>query len=852
MARADIMAGKAYVSLYMRDKLTRDLMAAKQRVNKFGADMMALGTKMVAMSAAIAAPLGFAVKKFAEFDDAMRMVKAVTSATGDEFQSMTDKARDLGRTTSFSATEVASLMTELGRAGFKPDEINQMTAAVMNLARATGTEATLSAGIMAATIRQFSLDAGEAARVADVLTAAANSTFNTVEGLGDALGYAGPIARELGLSLEDTVAILGTLGNVGIQGSNAGTALRRLGVIAAANGKELKKIFNIDNTDAAGNLKPLVQVMEEIGRAVEGLPVAEKMAKMKDAFGLLGVTAAASMKRSAGSTTELAEALRKAGGTAEEAAEEMDSGFGGAMRILASAADDLQLSVGNAMQGVLTTITKTVTDIVARASKWIEANKEIVATVGAVVFAAAGLGFGLISLGIVAKVAAVGIGIATTAIGLFKLAILSASSLLTPVGIAIGAVAAAVALATVKTGFFSEAWQVAKGTLQEVFDVAKRVGGILMEALAGGDYDIAFKAAMAGVKIALVETLHLMINLTSKFFEKLYERAAKFMALIQQAANDPLGAAAAVFDSLKGTDSFEISLGIDTTAIRTDAEKELDALEAELEKRKKEREAEARKKETDEAKLEEGERRAKESLNQVVSSVQEAVDGRYESGELTSEEAALREKQAIAYQEKIGAIDEATAAEALLAVETRKAQRDLQEKANATREKVKREQDEAAAKRKAERIKQDDRDRVVSQIQDFADADHEKGTSSAEVVKREIEAVKKAPRSGLLDEDTAKEAIRKAKTRGGDREHQARLKKFRGDDEKKIAVKAGKASAATFSSRSLIALAGRNGEAKQVKAISEVKNAVLELRDANGMQASEIVRAVKRSVLKFG
>ncbi len=93
MARADVMAGRAYVSLYMRDKLTRDLQKAKQRVNQFGADMMSLGTKMVAMSAAIATPIGFAIAKFAQFDDAMRAVKAVTNATGDDFDRLTEKRK---------------------------------------------------------------------------------------------------------------------------------------------------------------------------------------------------------------------------------------------------------------------------------------------------------------------------------------------------------------------------------------------------------------------------------------------------------------------------------------------------------------------------------------------------------------------------------------------------------------------------------------------------------------------------------------------------------------------------------------------------------------------------------------
>ncbi len=109
-------------------------------------------------------------------------------------------------------SEVASLMTELGRAGFSPKQIEEMTGAVMNLARATGTDATVSSGIMSATIRQFSLEATDAVRVSDRLTAAANMSFNSVRVLGEALQYAGPVAADANMSLEETLAVLGTLG----------------------------------------------------------------------------------------------------------------------------------------------------------------------------------------------------------------------------------------------------------------------------------------------------------------------------------------------------------------------------------------------------------------------------------------------------------------------------------------------------------------------------------------------------------------------------------------------------------------------------------------------------------------
>ncbi|NBW23572.1 MAG: phage tail tape measure protein, partial [Caulobacteraceae bacterium] len=258
---------------------------------------------------------------------------------------------------------------------------------------ATGTDAALSAGIMAATLRQFGLGAGEATRAADVLTKTANSTFNTVEALGESLKYAGPVAKSLGLSLEDTTAILGVLGNVGIQGSEAGTALRRLGVISAASGDKLKELFNVTNTDAAGNLKPLVQILDEINDATANMPVAERTKRMAEAFGLLGITSANVLSSTAGGVTALARDLQNAEGTAAKAAKEMDAGLGGAMRIALSAIEGTALAIGDALAPSLISLVRTIEGVATGLTTFVKANQEMIlqAAKGVAIFTAVGV-----------------------------------------------------------------------------------------------------------------------------------------------------------------------------------------------------------------------------------------------------------------------------------------------------------------------------------------------------------------------------------------------------------------------------------------------------------------------------
>ena len=115
-----IRAGRAYVELgASMDKLNRDLTQAQQRLNAWSS-----GARSAMISAfAIATPVALATKTFAEFDDQMRLVQAVTGATGAQFEKLTEQAKELGRTTSWTAAEAAQGMISLGRAGFKSDEI---------------------------------------------------------------------------------------------------------------------------------------------------------------------------------------------------------------------------------------------------------------------------------------------------------------------------------------------------------------------------------------------------------------------------------------------------------------------------------------------------------------------------------------------------------------------------------------------------------------------------------------------------------------------------------------------------------------------------------------------------------
>jgi len=447
-----------------------------------GRSLSGAGTKMAMFGAAVGAPMGLAIKQFTSFDDAIRATAAVTGSLGPEgaasLSMLTDKARDLGATTSFTATEVANLMTELGRAGFNPTEINDMTAAVLDLSRATGTNATTSAGIMAAALRQFDLGATDAARAADILTETANQTFTSVEALGESLKYAGPVAKSLGMSLEDTTAILGVLGNVGIQGSEAGTALRRLSIISAGAGGKLQDLFGVSNTDAAGNLKPLVQILDEINTATMDMPVAERTAKMAKAFGLLGITSANVLSKSAGGVQELAAKLQMADGVAAKTAKAMDAGLGGSFRLAKSAINDTAIEIGAALAPSLQTALGFIQDLANGVTGFVKENQQMVVDIAKGTVAVIGCGLAFYALGTAIAVAGGLLG-----------------ALLSPLGI----VAAGIAALVVTTPELSASFM---STFGEVQSIASTTMTGIYDAISGGDLGGAMDIAMTGLMAA--------------------------------------------------------------------------------------------------------------------------------------------------------------------------------------------------------------------------------------------------------------------------------------------------------------------------------------------------------------
>ncbi|MBQ1277813.1 MAG: phage tail tape measure protein [Thermoguttaceae bacterium] len=401
-----IRAGRAYVELYAdASKLQRSLKAAESRLKSFGDSASSIGAQFMGLGVAASLPIAAAVRGFAAFDDQMRAVQAVSGSTAEEFAMLTERAKELGRTTSFTAAEVANAMAELGRAGFKATQIDAAIDSVMNLSRATQTEIPLATEIAGNALRAFDLDASEMGRVCDVMTATANNSAQTLEDLGEAFKFVAPIAADAGLSIEDASKIVGTLANFGIKGSLAGTAFKNIQLkMADPKVQASYKELGVEVLNADDSLRNMADVLRDLGAATASMPNAEKLATYQKLFSMYGLSGG--IKLTSANFTEMYDAIDNAQGVAAETAATMDSGIGGSFRSLESAVEGVAHAIGEALTPKSTELAGTLIQVAGETTAWIKENEDTVETVASVAAGVALFGGSLLAVGTAAKVAA--------------------------------------------------------------------------------------------------------------------------------------------------------------------------------------------------------------------------------------------------------------------------------------------------------------------------------------------------------------------------------------------------------------------------------------------------------------
>ena len=315
-----------------------------------------LATGVVAAGAAVAAGLAASVKSAADFEQSMSAVKAVSGATGEEMAQLGKLALDLGKDTSFSATEAAAGLQELVKGGVSiPDIMNGAAKATLNLAAAGGVDLASAAEIAANALNTFNLKGTDMAHVSDMIAGAANASAIDVSDFKLSMAAAGAVANTIGMSFDDTAVAIAELGNAGIKGSDAGTSLKTMLLNLQPATKAQTELFRelglitADGSnqffDAQGKMKGFADVSQTLQGALKGMTEQQKLATLETMFGSDAIRAAAVFaENGAEGFNTLAESMQKV--SAETVASERLNNLAGDMEALKGSLETAAIGLG--------------------------------------------------------------------------------------------------------------------------------------------------------------------------------------------------------------------------------------------------------------------------------------------------------------------------------------------------------------------------------------------------------------------------------------------------------------------------------------------------------------------------
>lgn len=337
-----------------------NLTAVLNLEDRLSGPLSAINNKLVGFAgfAAVTAGATSAVKGFATLDTSVRKAATIAGATDAQFTQMADSAMELGAATSLSSTEVADAMTELAAKGYDATQTIAAMPGIIAGAEASGEDLALVADTVATAINIWGMEAGEASRVSDILAMTANKTAAGVADMQYALKYAGAPAKALGMSLEEVSAAAGLLVNAGIDGSSAGTALRQgLSQLVSPSKAAAKQMAAVgfSATDAKGNMKSMEEIVASLQGGLEGMSEAERVTSMKSWVGTESMSAfLALVDAGPEALKELQKELENSEGSAQEAADKMKAGIGGALQQASGAIDVFSKKVGASLAPAVT------------------------------------------------------------------------------------------------------------------------------------------------------------------------------------------------------------------------------------------------------------------------------------------------------------------------------------------------------------------------------------------------------------------------------------------------------------------------------------------------------------------
>lgn len=350
-----------------------------------------VGTKLSKVSAVIVGLGTAAVKVTADFDSQMSTVRAISGATGDEFDALRGKAIEMGEATAFSASEAGEAMEYMAMAGWKTEDMMAGISGVMAAAAASGEDLSTTSGILTNTLTAFGKSAQDSAHFADVLVAAGNNAYTSVSMMGETFKYAGAVCGTLGISIEDAAIATGLMGNAGIQASQAGTALRAGLTNLVKPSKEAAtamEAYGVSIAATDDGSVDFMATMKNLRQTLGGLESTEQAAAIAAIFGKDAMAGwSAIVNASEGDFTDLTNAIYNCEGAAQEAADIKLDNLSGQITILKGTLEGIAIQIGDVLMPTVRKIVGAIQEWAKDFSRADESTKQMVVTIGAVVAA---------------------------------------------------------------------------------------------------------------------------------------------------------------------------------------------------------------------------------------------------------------------------------------------------------------------------------------------------------------------------------------------------------------------------------------------------------------------------------
>lgn len=408
---------KGFVSAYNDLKVFGDKSAtAEQKLNGLSSAFKTTGGLL---SKNVTLPIvgvgAAAVKTATDFEAGMSEVKAISGATGSEFDALRDKAIEMGAKTKFSASDSADAFKYMAMAGWDASQMMDGIAGIMDLAAASGEDLATTSDIVTDALTAFGLQASDSAHFADVLAQASSKSNTNVGLMGETFKYVAPVAGALGYSIEDTAVAIGLMANSGIKGSQAGTALRSTITRLAkpvGEAKDAVEELKISITNTDGTMKPLSQTMVELREKFAGLTEEQKaqyaamLAGQEGMSGLLAIVNASDED-----FQKLTDEINNANGAAEDMASVMMDNTAGAVEQLKGALESAGILIGEKLTPYIRQLAEWITGLVEKFNSLSEEEQDQIVKFGLI----------LAAIGPVLLILAKVISVVTTVMKAFKL-----------------------------------------------------------------------------------------------------------------------------------------------------------------------------------------------------------------------------------------------------------------------------------------------------------------------------------------------------------------------------------------------------------------------------------------------